>query len=300
MRRYGLMVAAAMGAVVAVLAGACAGPTPNPPLMAQPTAVNGISAFPGPADTGVPADTTLTDYNGPMTITEPGTMIVARLIRGTLKVAAANVTITRSKIIGNLDVDSAGSSVVLEDVEVDGAPSKQPAIGFDNITMRRVDVHGSRVSVLCGSNCDIQDSWLHGQYLAPGADWHVNGYVSNGGSNVIVRHNTLACEPLNNPDGGGCTGPASSFGDFAPLRNIAYELNLFVAGPGSYCLYAGYNPEKPYGDDPAEITVTNNIFQRGANGKCASYGPVTSFKPGSGNVWSGNRWDDGTEVPAGG
>jgi hypothetical protein len=87
------------------------------------------------------------------------------------------------------------------------------------------------------------------------------------------------------------------FGDFAPLRNITYDGNLFVASPGGYCLHAGYNPSKPYGSDPTGIVITNNVFQRGANRKCGVWGAVTSFKPsGIGNVFSNNKWDDGTTV----
>ncbi|MFF0816094.1 hypothetical protein ACFYVR_13220 [Rhodococcus sp. NPDC003318] len=257
------------------------------------------NGFPGPSDTGVPAGAVLTAYDGPMTITVPGTVIDARIIRGTLHVDAPGVTVTRSMIAGNIDLDEPTSTLVLEDVEVDGAPTWQPAIGFNNITMRRVEVEGARVSVLCGSNCTIEDSWLHGQYLEPGTDWHVNGYLSNGGSNVLLRHNTLVCDAPENSAEGSCTGPAASFGDFEPLRNITYERNLFAAGPGAYCLYAGYNPDKPFGSDPMGIVVTNNIFERGPNGQCASYGPVASFQAGPGNVWAGNRWDDGGEVSPG-
>ena len=42
---------------------------------------------------------------------------------------------------------------------------------------------------------------------------------------------------------------------------------------------------------------TNNVFQRGGNSKCGTYGPVTNFnKSGAGNVWSGNIWDNGAAV----
>ena len=42
---------------------------------------------------------------------------------------------------------------------------------------------------------------------------------------------------------------------------------------------------------------TNNVFQRGGNSKCGSYGPVTSYAATrSGNVWSGNVWDNGGAV----
>lgn len=237
----------------------------------------------------------LSPYAGPCTITAANTVIDAKTINCTLLIKAKGVVVSRSTLNGNIDSDY-GGNVTITDTEVDGGTTQQPAIGYGDIAMRRVNVHGSRVSVLCGSNCDIQDSWLHGQYLKAGSDWHVNGYVSNGGSNVIVRHNTLQCEPRDNSNGGGCTGPAASFGDFSPISNVVYDGNLIKATPGSYCLYAGWDPAKPYGGTPTNVKVTNNIFERGS-GRCASYGPATSFKAGGGNVWSGNTWDDGTTLP---
>lgn len=257
------------------------------------------TGFPSESNTGVPSGVALSAYTGPMKITASGTVIDAKRITGTLVIAAANVKISRSQVSGNIDSDSGGASVIIEDSEVIGGTSKTPAIGYNNITMRRVEVTGSRVSVLCGSSCDMQDSLLHKQYMATGSDWHVNGYVSNGGSNVLVKHNTIACDVRDNSNGGGCTGPAASFGDFAPLSNIKYDNNLLVASPGGYCLAAGYNPTKPYGSNPTGIVVINNVFQRGSNGKCGAFGPVTSFRSsGVGNVWSNNVWDNGGSVLA--
>lgn len=50
-----------------------------------------------------------------------------------------------------------------------------------------------------------------------------------------------------------------------------------------------------------QFTVTNNVFKRGANNKCATYGPVYAWdtpnnNPGTSgylNVWSNNKWEDG-------
>lgn len=254
--------------------------------------------WPGATNTGVPAGISLTNYTGPMTISAANTVIDSKTINGTLVVAAPNVTIKNSKINGNIDVDGSNRNLILLDSEVDGGTSNTPAIGYSDITMKRVNSHGSRVTLLCGDNCDIQDSWFHDQYLAPGTSWHVNGYVSNGGSNALIQHNTIGCDTPDNANGGGCTGPAASFGDFAALVNITYNNNLITASPGGYCLAAGHNPGKPYGSNPTNITVTNNIFQRGSSGKCASFGPVTSFLSANGNVWSNNKYADGMAIPA--
>jgi len=254
--------------------------------------------WPYEGNTGIPSGTGLTNYSGPMTVTTDGTIIDAKTITGTLVISAENVTIRNSKVNGNIDADAANVSVIIEDSEIDGGNVWTPAVGYGDITMKRTNVHGSRVSVLCGDNCDIQDSYLHGQYLQPGTDWHVNGYVSNGGSNVLVQHNSLACEVNDNANGGGCTGPAASFGDFAPITNVTYNHNLLVATPGAYCLYAGYDTGKPFGSNPTNVAITNNVFQRGPGNDCAAWGPASSFLNANGNVWSNNVWDNGGTVPA--
>jgi hypothetical protein len=228
-----------------------------------------------------------------MTVTEDGTTIDSSRVRGTLVIEAA-VTITRSLVEGNIDIDHPGASLTILDSEVDGGATSAPAIGFSDITMRRVEVRGARVSVLCGSNCIIEDSWLHSQHMESDSDWHVNGYLSNGGSDVVIRHNTLDCQA---PDGG-CTGPAAIFGDYAPLKNITFDNNLFVSGPGGHCLRLGHDPGKRFGSNPTGIVATDNVFHRGRNGTCGLWGPVTSFlETGTGNVWADNVWDDGAPIP---
>jgi hypothetical protein len=266
----------------------------HPPAPTAPPAAPSGS-FPNASNTGVPAGTALSAYTGPCTITVANTVIDAQTVTcGTLTITA-NTTITRSKVNGVVD-NSSGATLNISDTEIDGGHDNQPALGFDHINASRLNVHGARQSSTCSDYCVIQDSWFHGQYLQPGSNWHVNGWISNGGTNVTLRHNTLACEPGDNGVGGGCTGPAAAFGDFGPLANITFDRNLFVAGPGSYCLYAGYDPSKPYGSNSTNIVVTNNVFQRGANGKCAYYGAVAAFMPGSGNIFANNTWDDGTAL----
>ena len=101
----------------------------------------------------------------------------------------------------------------------------------------------------------------------------------------------------------GCSADLSGYPDFAPIKNNTVDRNLFVASPGSgFCAYGGATSGKPYSSDPTNATnqkFTNNVFQRGGNNKCGTYGPVTSFNSsGTGNVLSGNVWDNGTPVAA--
>jgi hypothetical protein len=106
----------------------------------------------------------------------------------------------------------------------------------------------------------------------------------------------LHCSPEDNNTGGGCTTNATFLGDFAVIADVTVNRNLFVATPAGYCGTFGYNPGKTYGSNPTNVSVTNNIFQRGSNNKCGGFGPATSFLAANGNVWNNNKFTDGGAV----
>jgi hypothetical protein len=139
---------------------------------------------------------------------------------------------------------------------------------------------------------------LHGQYLPANSAGHVNAFISNGGSNIRIEGNTLYCSVESTSVQGGCTADASLFGDFDAISDIKISGNLFKANSAGagYCLQAGLAPSKPY-PVPTSVVITDNIFERGDNGKCGIYGPVTGFAyMGQGNIWSNNTWVDGEPV----
>jgi hypothetical protein len=256
-----------------------------------------LSTFPGPGNTGVPKGTVLLPYDGPCEIIEPNTVIDARSVECDLIVKAPGVRITRSTT-GRIEVDTPGASLTIEDSLVDAGRWQGPAIGFSDVTARRVDVRGGQTSIQCTPNCLIEDSWLHGQYLHPGQPQHLGGFLSNGWHDVTLRHNTIVCDVEDDKEGG-CSGSAQIYGDFAALTRFTFERNLFLATPGGFCTSFGYNPGKPFGNNPTFIVVTDNVWTRGPNGRCGSYGPTTSFDPrGEGSVWRGNVWEDGSVLEA--
>lgn len=271
--------------------------TPPTPTVAPSTPAG---SWPGPGNTGVPAATALTKYTGPCTITKDGTTLtkVDATGCGMLEIKARNVTITTSRVpIINATAD--GMSVAISDSDVTAGEWSGGAVWGQNITATRLNVTGGQHSVHCAGNCTVVDSWLHDQYNPAGQAYHNNAFISNGGSTMVVRHNTLACTPSNNSTGGGCTADLSLFGDFAPISDVIVDGNLFVANNNgiSYCLHAGYNASKKYGTNPTGIKITNNVFQSGPNGLCGVWGPVTSFlSTGAGNVWSNNTFDRGGPV----
>ena len=264
--------------------------TPTPTLTGWPDATN----------TGVPAGTTLTKYTGPCTITTAAAVLNSVDASGcsAILIRAKNVTIKNS-LTPRIDAtDWTGPSVSITDSTVKGGAWSDGSIWGYNITALRVNVTGSQHSVHCAGNCSVTDSWLHDQYNPTGQSYHNNAFITNGGSNMVLKHNTLACTPLLNATDGGCTSNVSLFGDFEPVDNVTVENNLLKANNSSisFCAYGGWEPSKPH-PNSTNIKFLNNVFERGANGKCGVYGPVTSFQTtATGNIWSGNTFDDGTAM----
>src|SRR5262249_34971708 len=147
----------------------------------------------------------------------------------------------------------------------------------------RSNIHGGETAVHCSENavtCTVLDSWLHGQYLPPDQPWHLGGFQSNGGTNIVIRHNYIVCDHAVNAVDGGCTGDLNLIPDFAAVSHATIDSNYFGANlDGSYCTYGGEKSTSPY-PHADHVVYTNNVFQRGTNRMCGSYGPVTSFNVG--------------------
>jgi hypothetical protein len=251
------------------------------------------SGFPGSSSTG-PRGVTLAAYSGPCKITKAGTVIDGKSVNCGLDIRAKNVVVKRSKVKGHVNSDD-GGSVTIQDSEVDVGTGYEASVSGTNLTVQRSNIHGGEASVNCWGNCTITDSWLHGQYMPAGENWHLDAFLSNGASNVVLKHNTLACDHDGSQDGG-CSANVGIFGDFAKNSRYTVDHNLFVASEGmSYCTYGGSTDSKPYPAD--NMVFTNNVFQRGSNGKCGQYGPVAAFDPGRpGNRWENNIWENGQPV----
>jgi len=224
--------------------------------------------------------------------------IDAKLIKCSyLRVNSGLLTITRSKLLGRIDVVGSGR-LVLTDSEVDGLNQDGPAVGFGHVTVLRSHLHNSQHGVLCEDTCDVRDSYIHLDSIPSGSGRHMQAFLSNGGTDATLVHNTLGCDvPITQSDGG-CTADVAIFGDFSPNHRYTFDNNLFLASTKlSYCAYGGTDPKKPYGTAVSNIVFRNNVFERGTNGKCGLYGATTSFDTTApGNVWTNNRFTDGAAV----
>ncbi|HEX5089028.1 MAG TPA: hypothetical protein VFV89_14570 [Nocardioides sp.] len=314
-----------VGAGAAGAAG-CASATPYAP--DGPDGRGGC--FPGTANTGPKAPaSSMATYNGSCTITAANTVIDSKVVNcRTIDVRASGFVLKNSYLNGGIVQSNGSPSFTVQDSFIDSGvqypacsngscPAGKYACGDtgnattdcgvtgSNFTILRTEIINSNRAAYCEAPgpCLIRDSYFHGTNLWPDASNEAHASSVREEQNLTLRHNSLHCSytgPFVNGEIG-CSADLTGYADFAPIKNNTVDGNLFVASPGSaFCAYGGATTGKPYSGDPTNGTnqkFTNNVFQRGSNRKCSSYGPVTNFdKSRSGNVWSGNIWDDGSAV----
>jgi hypothetical protein len=271
-------------------------PTPKPTPTSTSTSAPAPAGWPGPTNTGVPAGTVLTTYTGPMRITVANTVIDAKIVNGTLTIAAPGVVVSRSKVYGSVSNEDVAShpSFTVRDSEVI-AEAGHTNIGNANFVVERSNLHGGNRAVYAASHGTVRDSWIHGTRLYPSSQ-HASGIRLEQYS--VLYHNAIACDVLPTAADGGCSAPITGYPDFVPIHHNTVERNLILASPYSaFGAYGGNTQGKPHSGDPSNATYIvfrDNVFQRGPTGRCAAYGPITDFAASrTGNVWQNNRYDSG-------
>ena len=281
-----------------------------------PGGSDGMGAcWPGAHNTGYPhglegdgrRPVTLTDYAGPCTITGSLT-IDGKIIACDISIEApaqSVIVIKNSKINGKIlhdpgDNSAAWPSITVEDTEIDGGSGgNYSTVMFGNYTLRRVNVYGGNHNLYCAYNCTIEDSWVHSPVSVPGSH---NNAIFAWGHDLRVTHTTLACDIPTVQDGG-CSSNLLLKGGFA---NATIERSLFEAtttGGFYYCAYGAQYAPKSGETRERNVVFRDNVFQRGPTDKCGGVvgqsggWAVTSFDATApGNVWAGNKWDDGSAV----
>src|SRR5262249_23924649 len=160
-----------------------------------------MSPWPDATNTGVPPGTTLTIIHRNMNIPSPDTLIDAEDIPGCVFVNAPGVVIKRSKInCPNFVVVTnnaasiyhggyTGTGLLMEDSEVscldsNGIPTSGTAIGDNNFTVRRLNIHSCENGFDVDLNADIEDSYIHDLFQSAVA--HTDGMQSADRSNLTI------------------------------------------------------------------------------------------------------------------
>lgn len=255
--------------------------------------------FPTEATTGypkgLPGDTrtpvALTPYEGPDTITVPGTVIDSKSISGQIHVQAPNVIIKNClvvtdefEIVNAIRIDGNGSAVIMDtEVTSEGIGTPASAIGSDNFTLIRVNIHGFIDGIRANDNVIVRDSYIHDLRLI-GEDPHNDCIQSTGGSHCRFIHNNLENEHSQTS----CFifGPSA-----APIDDYIISNNLMNGG--GYVMYLG--------DDPGafastNFAVINNRWGRKFWPNGGFFGPLSLSAMTGPLTWRGNVWDD-TEEP---
>lgn len=307
----------------------CATSTPHVP--DGPDGMGGC--WPGPSNTGPnAAESTMSTYTGPCSISAANTVIDSKVINcGVLYIApgATNVVVKNSYIHGgviSLD-ENRTSSFTVQDSFLDnglqypacsngtcaagkyacGSPVNQTTecgVGYNNFTILRTEIINSNRAAYCEYSCTLQDNYFHGTNLWPDKSNLAHASSVRNEQYLTLKHNAVGCDytgPFVNSEIG-CSADMSGYADFAPIMHDTIDSNLFLSNNvgQAYCTYGGGTAGKPYSgsaNNATYIVFSNNVFQRGANGKCGEYGPVTDFITGrTGNVWTNNKFDNGTVV----
>jgi len=234
--------------------------------------------------------------------------------------SASGFVLKNSYLNGDLKQSSGTPSFTVQDTLVDGGVNKPACSGNtcpagkyactdcgvdgSNMTILRTEIINTNRASWCENTCLIQDNYFHGTNLWPDASnlAHASGMRQE--QYGTIRHNTLHCSfdgSLAQNDEIGCSADLTGYPDFAPIHHNTVDGNLFMANTNNgFCAYGGWNPGKDFNGHTLNATYQvfiNNVFQRGINNLCGSYGPITSYVYNrSGNVWSGNKWDNGVAI----
>ncbi|WP_173076935.1 hypothetical protein [Phytohabitans rumicis] len=184
-------------------------PTPTPTAKPAPAPTTGapeppsgggkcpLPAYPTPACTGVPAGTSLTTINGSYTASKAGEVVSGKRITGQLYIAAPDVEVKNSEIYGGIRYaggshTNTAHSFTITDSTL-GKPSgcdQEYAVGHRDYTATRVLVRNFGDAFRnSGNNILVQDSYAK---ICAERGFHSDGVQGyGGGSNVVIRHNTI-------------------------------------------------------------------------------------------------------------
>jgi hypothetical protein len=247
------------------------------------------TSFPGPSNTGVPADTHLMVHSGDMTINQDGYVLENTEVDGCITVNANNVAIRNVLVKADSCywlIRSEAGPVTITNVEIDGEnnPVNDAGIACSNCTLTRVNIHNTIDGMKADYNVTVQDSFIHDLYHTSTS--HSDGIQSLGTTHLTIKHNTIIVSSDAN------SAIILSTGSATDMRNVSIADNLL--GGGGYTVYAGYAAGSDQLSKVSNISVTGNEFTIVSFPKYAKSGWYASLGADDPPVVvSGNIWADG-------
>jgi hypothetical protein len=246
----------------------------------------------------VPSGTKLTVINGDKTFSSPGTYSNLD-IHGFVTITAKGVTLKDSILRGGaqkcnsavLQITDSGSATV-EDSEI--APAHPNAcldgIWATNVTLLRMNIHGSVDGIKAFDNTTVEDSYIHdlGYFSSDpnqgGGPTHNDAVQTyQGNQHILLRHNTFAMTAQDN----------SAYQVTQDEGKVATDLHIesnWLDGGGCTLNFADKGGPTPM----TGIYVINNRFGRHSQFGCPILiSTKTVLSQDSGNVWD----DTGQPIP---
>jgi len=250
-------------------------PTEEPSAEASAT-----TDFPDADSTGVPDGVSLT-ASGSLNITKDGTVVDGLHVRGTITIAADDVTVRNTLVQGGgagypINVQSGTTGALIEHVEVDNLNSTGIGILMNGSgTIRAADIHSAEDGIRIQSDdVTIEDSYIHDLHRQPGG--HHDTIQIRSGDDVTIRGNNLqpyvasTDDPMNAAIQIGSLLGADQISNFVVVGNLMNGGNYTIQGGGR-----GEVDSARYSD---------NLF-----GRDFRYGPVSGLQNSTwepSNVWA--------------
>lgn len=262
-------------------------PGPLPVVEVLPAAqvsclATGPYRLPDPGSVGLPTGLTLC-RSGPVTISAAEAVVDGWEISGGIVVDAPNVTVRRSRVVGDGSTPygirtTAAGSVRVEDTTLTG-DFPEAAIGDDRWTGTRIEIVGvTHDGARLGGQVRLRNSYVHDFAIAPGVQ--ADGLVLQAADgDVLVEDNRVdpgvaAASAVRVAPAGPATGADTP----AVIRGN-------VLGGGRYTLH-----EDTAAGGPADVVITGNRFQRNAG--------AAPLRVSSRAVLSNNTFLDGGLLPS--
>jgi len=174
-------------------------------------------------------------------------------INGDITVTGGSVTITNDCVTSGdtYPIHFTGGGGTIDHVTVtgqgDGCSRAVEPAGASPVVMNHMNISGCEDGIEMYDNDTLENSYIHD--LAFTSSSHNDGVQQNGGSNDIVRHNTIF-NPHNQ------TSCVNFTTDFGGISDITITGNLLNGG--NYTVYSRSGGN----GDPTGVSVTGNHFGR--------------------------------------
>jgi hypothetical protein len=236
-------------------------------------------------------------------------------------IEAANVTIRNSQINGAVWIDDPSQNysftvtdstfdVGLVNTSTSLENNASRGIGKSHFTATRVNVFKGGAGIWCEYDCSVTDSYIHDQDTDEGGHDHQSGIrqgsggTGSGYAGQTFTHNTVLCNAPDVAPDAGCSADFTGYGDFAFIQYNTVQKNLLLSTTGGTCAYGGNSTGRPFVNGSHNVWQ-DNVFQRGPSGRGTTdgfghcgywFGMADWDGAQTGNVFTGNVWDDGTTV----